>query len=56
MVTAAVINKVNLTQKLGSIWIQWFRSNDSRPLSHTHSHTHTTTRRRISSSLPATTW
>jgi len=27
-VTAAIINKVNLTQKLGSICVQWFRSND----------------------------
>jgi len=27
-VTTAIINKVNLTQKLGSIWIQWFRSNE----------------------------
>jgi len=27
-VTAAIINKVHLTQKLDSTWIQWFRSND----------------------------
>jgi len=24
-VTATMINKVNLTQKLSSIWVQWFR-------------------------------
>jgi len=23
----AVINKINLSQKLGSIWVKWFRSN-----------------------------
>jgi len=25
---AALMNKVNLTQKLAYIWVQWFRSKD----------------------------
>jgi len=26
--SAAIIHKINLTQKLGAIWVLWFRSND----------------------------
>jgi len=26
--SAAIVHKVNLTQRLGTIWLQWFRSND----------------------------
>jgi len=35
-VTGVIINKVNLIQKLGSIWIQWFRSNDCEILMKHH--------------------
>jgi len=40
-VTAGIINKVNLTQKLGSTCNQWFRSNDCEimiMLKHKHHH------------------